>query len=769
MRGESAEESGGSIAFSEYSRNAKTLVGNRVGLSRIALVADKRKWAFDSIARHIKTLVEHDYDVSIDILYTEDYINEARFLKALSSRKYDVVHFFWRKYLKEVIGHLSSTDTSQQRVLLESAVSFSIPEGLFTGPDDVFDFSPIFHFADGYCTVSKRLYDLYAAQILLPPPHCTLYDRTDLIVGLTDRPRRPRTTLPATLNVLWAGNSEWGRWLGLDDAKGVQIIDSAVDKARKAGCAINYTQLDAAKQAVSQQEVGDAMLAADVYLCASGDQEGTPLPVVEAMAAGCAVVTTDVGVAREIFPASQHELIVARDAASFSEALQRCAGDISWTTNIGKDNRQAIRDLKPLHHDWMRFYSDLHKRSQLDDRREEKRSILGSMSRSPLGAMLSSLRSLARRSPVAKSLAKRAHPYALPVLRRLHKENRVRRLSSFRRAVLSRSDGAAIHTIAVYTPMWTGVAASTRALFEKTMPLPFFLHQYPEEVTSDELAEYVEIMRALAPKRLVLSGAEQLHWNFLTRYRAACPHTCVEIISHSGQLQFTEEHHRREFMMWLPAYHAGLVDKIWVCKRGLDDLLRSKGIESEVIENYLPQNVRTPRRLHGSGRVRVGIWSVDNGWRKNLISQFLAFSGDTKFEIYHTNTDPVLTSLLDTFDVPNVKVHDGPFPHAQMVSWLSKMDINLYVTLSECSPMLPLESISMGVPVLVGPTTTFFDSDPFLRQRLVAASPEDMGCIRRTVEALLADYDAVAEAVIQLGLKRETLFANTRKRLNGLG
>jgi hypothetical protein len=97
------------------------------------------------------------------------------------------------------------------------------------------------------------------------------------------------------------------------------------------------------------------------------------------------------------------------------------------------------------------------------------------------------------------------------------------------------------------------------------------------------------------------------------------------------------------------------------------------------------------------------------------------------------------------------------------------MDINLYVTLSECSPMLPLESISMGVPVLVGPTTTFFDSDPFLRQRLVAASPEDMGCIRRTVEALLADYDAVAEAVIQLGLKRETLFANTRKRLNGMG
>jgi glycosyltransferase involved in cell wall biosynthesis len=549
----------------------------------------------------------------------------------------------------------------------------------------------------------------------------------------------------------------------------MQIIAAAVDRAGKAGCAIRYTRLDAAKQAVSQQEIGEAMLAADVYLCASGD-EGTPLPIVEAMAGGCAVITTDVGVVREIFPASQHELIVARDAASFANALQRCAGDISWTMNIGKDNRQTMRDwcLKPLHHEWIRFFSDLHKRSQLDDRREEKRSILRSVSPLPLGTMLSSLRSITRRLPIAKALAKRAYPYALPVLHRLRRDNRLRRLSSFRKSVLPRTDSAAIPTIAVYTPMWTGVAASTRALFENTMPVPFFLNQYPEEVTSDELDEYVEIMRALAPQRLVLSGAGRLHWNFLARYKAACPQTRVEIVSHSGQLQFVEEHHRREFMMWLPACHAGSVDKIWVCKRGLDDLLRSQGIESEVIENYLPQKARTPRRLHGGGPVRVGIWSVDNGWRKNLISQFLAFSADARFQIHHTNADPVLASLLATFGVPNVRVHDGPLPHAQMLSWLSKMDINLYVTLSECSPMLPLESISAGVPVLVGPTTTFFDSDPFLRQRLVAASPEDMGCIRTTVEALLADYDAVAEGIIQLGLKREMLFAKTRKRLNGL-
>jgi hypothetical protein len=743
----------------------------QLAFSSIALVVDKRNWAFDSIARHIKTLIERDYAVKVDILYTTDYINETRFIKALRSERYDIVHFFWRKYLKDIVADHVATKREQnlEVAFLRSALSFSVPEGLFTDPDDVFDYGPIFHLVDGYCTVSQRLYDLYAGQILFPRPYCTLYDRTDLIVGLTEQPRSLPEKRRDTLNVLWAGNSEWGRWLGLDDPKGVRIIEAAVKTASKAGSTIQYTELDGAKRAVSQQEVGQAMLMADVYLCASGNQEGTPLPVLEAMAAGCAVVTTDVGVAREIFAPKQHELIVTRDPAAFASTLQRCARDLAWTRSIGEGNRATIREWcrKPLHHEWMQFFSALHERSQSSERRQEKRAILRSVSPSVLGSTLSSLRSVARRSPIAIAAARRLYPFVQPLLRRRRSDSRLRRLTSFRQSLLSRTCTDPIPTLALYTPMWAGVAASTRALFDKTMPLPHFVHQHPSEVTSDELDEYVEIVRALAPRRLILSGGEQLHWDFLAKYKAACPQTCAEVVSHSGQLQFSEDHHCREFMMWIPAYHAGMIDKIWVLKRGLDSVLQNLGINSELIENGLPQKAKSPRQLRSGAPVRVGIWSVDNGWRKNLISQFLAFAGDRRYEIYHTATDPTLTSLLGAFGVPNVRVNDGPLPHAQMLSWLGKMDVNLYVTLSECSPMMPLESISLGVPVVVGPTTTFFDEEPLLRQRLMVSSPDDMSSIRTTVNDLIADYDAVAEAIIHFGLKREMLLAETKMRLSG--
>src|SRR5262249_33765160 len=162
----------------------------------------------------------------------------------------------------------------------------------------------------------------------------------------------------------------------------------------------------------------------------------------------------------------------------------------------------------------------------------------------------------------------------------------------------------------------------------------FFSNQHPHTVTTQELDEYVEMLRIFSPERLVLSGAEKLHWDLLVRYKSACPQTRIEIISHSSQLQWTEDHYRDEFMRWLPAYHSGAIQKIWVFKRGLDTFLRNYGIEAEVIENYLPQKVRARRRLSPGAPINVGIWSVDNDWRKNLLSQFLAFAGETRFIIH---------------------------------------------------------------------------------------------------------------------------------------
>ena len=93
------------------------------------------------------------------------------------------------------------------------------------------------------------------------------------------------------------------------------------------------------------------------------------------------------------------------------------------------------------------------------------------------------------------------------------------------------------------------------------------------------------------------------------------------------------------------------------------------------------------------------------------------------------------------------------------------MDLNMYVTLSECSPMVPLESMALGVPVLVGPTTTYFDHEPVL-EGLVVRSPEDMKSIQTTIEHVLENYNDISARLIEFGLRREGRFSELRARLN---
>jgi glycosyltransferase involved in cell wall biosynthesis len=44
--------------------------------------------------------------------------------------------------------------------------------------------------------------------------------------------------------------------------------------------------------------------------------------------------------------------------------------------------------------------------------------------------------------------------------------------------------------------------------------------------------------------------------------------------------------------------------------------------------------------------------------------------------------------------------------HSTFVALVARLDLNLYISLSECFPMVVLESISNGVPCLVSPTTS---------------------------------------------------------------
>jgi hypothetical protein len=62
--------------------------------------------------------------------------------------------------------------------------------------------------------------------------------------------------------------------------------------------------------------------------------------------------------------------------------------------------------------------------------------------------------------------------------------------------------------------------------------------------------------------------------------------------------------------------------------------------------------------------------------------------------------------------------------------------------------MLPLESLSVGVPCLIGPTSHLFKDNPFLHERLVVPSPDRADVIARHIRWVLDEREDIVRAYI---------------------
>ena len=106
----------------------------------------------------------------------------------------------------------------------------------------------------------------------------------------------------------WAGNSKWSA--ELEDFKGVHtILNPAVAQLQAEGLPIRLELADFSVQKRPHSEMVKYYAGIDAYVCTS-KIEGTPNPVLESMACGVPIVTTDVGVVPQAFGALQSEFIL---------------------------------------------------------------------------------------------------------------------------------------------------------------------------------------------------------------------------------------------------------------------------------------------------------------------------------------------------------------------------------------------------------------------------------------------------------------------------
>lgn len=279
---------------------------NQTHLPRILLLVDRRGWAYDICARNLVSFQGDRF--AFDIRYVRER-------PRLDLSRYDLLYvYFWgesyhQRYLKGSIKVIK--EVSSHRWQDDPAY----------GPCSVSTFNDRYlHDASAVVCTSQRLYDMLA-----PGRPAVFYAQN----GYDDTLFFNRDMRTADLVLGWAGNR-------LDTVKRVsELLEPAAEGYR----------LLTADGNRSRSGMNSFYNQVDVYVITSR-HEGTPLPLLEAMAAGCFPVCTDVGVVPEVIQHGENGLIVDGTVESFRDAFAWCRANLPAVRAAGRRNALSIQSRR---------------------------------------------------------------------------------------------------------------------------------------------------------------------------------------------------------------------------------------------------------------------------------------------------------------------------------------------------------------------------------------------------------------------------------------
>ena len=148
-----------------------------------------------------------------------------------------------------------------------------------------------------------------------------------------------------------------------------------------------------------------------------------------------------------------------------------------------------------------------------------------------------------------------------------------------------------------------------------------------------------------------------------------------------------------------------------------------------------------PEAENKDGVRRIGVYASGDRWVKNFYNQLCAASlmDNVKVECTPLSTKTLLFAELIHLDVEG---EGKPMPRKELLRRMAGNDLNLYVTFTECAPLIPLESLELGVPCLTGNNHHYWEGTE-LGEYLIVDEADDVNKIHDKMEKCVANREKI--------------------------
>lgn len=314
---------------------------------KIAIIVDVEGWAYYNNALEIKKNLTDYYDIDIIPI---DIFNENIVKVFILTTDYDLTYFMWRGAISWLYSEMSRKyiedlgyefEEFLQKFVRNRNIVTCVYDHLFINSEEERTEFILNNIRD-YIVSSEKLKKIYDERYD-KKPSMVISDGVDLELFKMDNASKfDELKDDDIIKIGWTGNSKFTDENG-DDLKGLnKIINPAIKELKEEGYKIELVVADRNIKFIPHNEMPKYYNNIDIYICTSRT-EGTPNTVLEAMACGIPVISTDVGIVPEVFGEKQKEFIIERTKEELKKKIINLISNKQKLKMLSDENLKQIQ------------------------------------------------------------------------------------------------------------------------------------------------------------------------------------------------------------------------------------------------------------------------------------------------------------------------------------------------------------------------------------------------------------------------------------------
>lgn len=296
--------------------------------------------------------------------------------------------------------------------------------------------------------------------------------------------------------------------------------------------------------------------------------------------------------------------------------------------------------------------------------------------------------------------------------------------------------------IVMYNPDWKGVTSSTKELFENLIPLSELyrkkdVKEIAQKIANSNFKQIIFSSFAIGWKDLII---------FIKKYN---PNIKIKTFWHGSHSQILETYGWERNKEIIQLHRENLIDTMGVCKKSLVEFYKSQNLNVKFLTNNVDVDknlsesiIAEQKENNNTEKVKIGLYAAKcSDWRKNMYSQMAAVSLLENVVLDIVPLDNNARKFAKLLDI-EITGESKSLSREDLLKRMFKNDINLYVTFSECAPMLPLESLELGVPCILGNNNHYFKESE-LEKLLVVNIEDDIEEIKQKIQIAISEKQKI--------------------------